>query len=79
MEGEMFGREGGTQAADPAAPGQTYSGDLQEASNKRIADRLASFGYAFANVTANPESTARSAKSPSPSSSIRASAPTCAT
>lgn len=55
MEGEMFGREAELQQLILLKPGQTYSGDLQEASNKRIADRLASFGYAFANVTANPE------------------------
>jgi outer membrane protein insertion porin family len=55
MDGEMFGREAELRNLVLLAPGQTYSGDLQEASNKRIADRLASFGYAFANVTANPE------------------------
>ena len=55
MDGEMFGREGELKDLVLLKPGQTYSGDLQEASNKRIADRLASFGYAFANVTANPE------------------------
>ena len=55
MDGEMFGREEELKRLILLAPGQTYSGDLQEASNKRIADRLASFGYAFANVTANPE------------------------
>jgi outer membrane protein insertion porin family len=55
MDGEMFGREEELKNLVLLKPGQTYSGDLQEASNKRIADRLASFGYAFANVTANPE------------------------
>jgi outer membrane protein insertion porin family len=55
MDGEMFGREQELRQLVLLAPGQTYSGDLQEASNKRISDRLASFGYAFANVTANPE------------------------
>jgi outer membrane protein insertion porin family len=55
MDGEMFGREQELKDLVLLRPGQTYSGDLQEASNKRIADRLASFGYAFANVTANPE------------------------
>jgi outer membrane protein insertion porin family len=55
MEGEMFGREAELRQLILLNPGQTYSGDLQEASNKRISDRLASFGYAFANVTANPE------------------------
>jgi len=55
MDGELFGREQELKNLILLKPGQTYSGDLQEASNKRIADRLASFGYAFANVTANPE------------------------
>jgi outer membrane protein insertion porin family len=55
MDGELFGREEELKNLILLKPGQTYSGDLQEASNKRIADRLASFGYAFANVTANPE------------------------
>ena len=55
MDGELFGREQELKNLVLLKPGQTYSGDLQEASNKRIADRLASFGYAFANVTANPE------------------------
>jgi outer membrane protein insertion porin family len=55
MDGETFGREQELKNLILLKPGQTYSGDLQEASNKRIADRLASFGYAFANVTANPE------------------------
>ncbi|MFL6634119.1 MAG: outer membrane protein assembly factor BamA [Massilia sp.] len=55
MDGELFGREEELKNLILLKAGQTYSGDLQEASNKRIADRLASFGYAFANVTANPE------------------------
>ncbi|MGB9110406.1 MAG: outer membrane protein assembly factor BamA, partial [Telluria sp.] len=55
MEGETFGREAELKQLILLRPGQTYSGELLEASNKRISDRLASFGYAFANVTANPE------------------------
>jgi len=55
LEGETFGREAELRQLILLRAGQTYSGELQEASNKRIADRLASFGYAFANVTANPE------------------------
>jgi len=55
LEGETFGREEELKQLILLRPGQTYSGELQEASNKRISDRLASFGYAFANVTANPE------------------------
>jgi outer membrane protein insertion porin family len=55
LEGETFGREEELKQLILLRAGQTYSGELQEASNKRISDRLASFGYAFANVTANPE------------------------
>ncbi|MFC5548879.1 outer membrane protein assembly factor BamA [Massilia aerilata] len=55
MEGETFGREEELKQLILLRPGQTYSGELLEASNKRISDRLASFGYAFANVNANPE------------------------
>ena len=55
LEGETFGREEELRNLILLKPGQTYSGELQEASSKRISDRLASFGYAFANVTANPE------------------------
>jgi len=55
MDGEMFGREDELRNLVLLKPGETFSGELQEASSKRISDRLASFGYAFANVTANPE------------------------
>ncbi len=55
LEGETFGREQELKQLILLRPGATYSGELLEASNKRISDRLASFGYAFANVNANPE------------------------
>jgi outer membrane protein insertion porin family len=55
MEGETFGREEELKQLILLRAGQTYSGELLEASNKRISERLASFGYAFANVTANPD------------------------
>ncbi|MGG7606662.1 outer membrane protein assembly factor BamA [Massilia sp. BKSP1R2A-1] len=55
LEGETFGREEELSRLILLKPGKTYSGDLQEATNKLIADRLGTFGYAFANVTANPE------------------------
>jgi outer membrane protein insertion porin family len=55
LEGEMFGREAELKTLLLLRPGQTYSGELLTASNKRIADRLGTFGYAFANVNANPE------------------------
>jgi len=55
LEGEMFGREEELKELIVLQPGKSYVGDLQEATNKLIADRLGTFGYAFANVTANPE------------------------
>ncbi len=55
MDGEMFGREAELRQLILLKPGETYSGALQTESNKRIADRLGTFGYAFANVNANPE------------------------
>jgi len=55
LEGEMFGREEELKDLIVLEPGKTYVGDLQEATNKLISDRLGTFGYAFANVTANPE------------------------
>ena len=55
LEGEMFGREEELKGLILLQPGKTYVGDLQEGTNKLISDRLGTFGYAFANVTANPE------------------------
>jgi outer membrane protein insertion porin family len=55
MEGEMFGREDELKSLILLKPGQTYSGEMLTASNKRISDRMGTFGYAFANVNANPE------------------------
>ena len=55
LEGETFGREDELRQLILLEPGKPYSGALQEATNKRIANRLATFGYAFANVNANPE------------------------
>jgi outer membrane protein insertion porin family len=55
LEGEMFGREEELKSLLLLRPGSTYSGELLTESNKRIADRLGTFGYAFANVNANPE------------------------
>ncbi|MET0983754.1 MAG: outer membrane protein assembly factor BamA, partial [Telluria sp.] len=55
LEGETFGREEELRQLIVLQPGKPYSGALQEASNKRIAARLGTFGYAFASVNANPE------------------------
>jgi outer membrane protein insertion porin family len=55
LDGEMFGRENELKSLILLHPGKPYSGELLTESNKRIADRLGTFGYAFANVNANPE------------------------
>jgi len=55
FEGEMFGREEELKALNLLRTGDVYSGALLTATNKRIQDRLATFGYAFANVNANPD------------------------
>ena len=55
LDGEMFGREEELKSLLLLRPGATYSGELLTESNKRISDRLGTFGYAFANVNANPE------------------------
>ncbi|MFC5460936.1 outer membrane protein assembly factor BamA [Massilia niabensis] len=55
LEGETFGREEELRQLILLQPGKPYSGALQEATNKRIAARLGTFGYAFASVNANPE------------------------
>jgi outer membrane protein insertion porin family len=55
LEGEMFGREEELKTLLLLKPGKVYSGELLTATNKRLADRLGTFGYAFANVNANPE------------------------
>jgi outer membrane protein insertion porin family len=55
LEGEMFGREDELKSLLLLRKGSTYSGELLTESNKRIADRMGTFGYAFANVNANPE------------------------
>jgi outer membrane protein insertion porin family len=55
MDGETFGREDELQSLILLHPGDTYSGEALTASNKRIQDRMGNFGYAFANVNANPD------------------------
>jgi outer membrane protein insertion porin family len=55
LDGEMFGREEELKTLLLLRAGSTYSGELLTESNKRISDRLGTFGYAFANVNANPE------------------------
>jgi outer membrane protein insertion porin family len=55
LEGELFGRETELRSLILLKEGATYSGEALTESNKRISDRLGNFGYAFANVNANPD------------------------
>jgi len=55
FEGEMFGREDELRQLVLLRSGKTYSGAALTATNKLITERLGTFGYAFANVNANPE------------------------
>ena len=55
FEGEMFGREEELRSLLLLKKGEVYSGAQLTDGNKRISDRMGTFGYAFANVNANPE------------------------
>ena len=55
LEGEMFGREAEMASLIQLKKGDVYSGEKLTASTKSIAERLGNFGYAFANVNANPQ------------------------
>jgi len=55
LEGEMFGREEELKSLIELKPGDVYSGEKLAESVKRISERMGNFGYAFANVNANPE------------------------
>jgi outer membrane protein insertion porin family len=55
FDGETFGREAELRSLVLLKKGETYSGERLTATNKLISDRLGTFGYAFANVNANPE------------------------
>jgi outer membrane protein insertion porin family len=55
FEGEMFGREEELRQLVLLRRGEIYSGERLTATNKLISDRLGTFGYAFANVNANPD------------------------
>jgi len=54
LEGETFGREDELKQLILLKQGDVYSGELLTESNKRISDRMGTFGYAFANVNADP-------------------------
>jgi outer membrane protein insertion porin family len=55
LEGEMFGREEELKSLVQLKSGDVYSGEKLAESVKKISERMGNFGYAFANVNANPE------------------------
>ncbi len=55
LEGEMLGREEELAKLVTLKKGEPYSGEKMTASTKSITERMGVFGYAFANVNANPE------------------------
>ncbi|WP_034297426.1 outer membrane protein assembly factor BamA [Herbaspirillum sp. RV1423] len=54
LDGEMFGMEGDLAALVQLKKGDVYSGAKLTESTKKISERMGNFGYAFANVNANP-------------------------
>ena len=55
MEGEMLGRNAEFENLMLLKAGDVYSGKKLTDSIKKISERMGNFGYAFANVNANPE------------------------
>ncbi|MGE5651611.1 MAG: outer membrane protein assembly factor BamA, partial [Bacillota bacterium] len=55
LDGEMFGREQELKSLVELKKGDVYSGEKLAESVKKISERMGNFGYAFANVNANPE------------------------
>ena len=55
LEGEMLGREEELKSLMQLKAGDVYSGEKLAESTKKISERMGNFGYAFANVNANPE------------------------
>lgn len=55
LEGEMFGRQEELKSLMQLKSGDVYSGQKLAESIKKISERMGNFGYAFANVNANPE------------------------
>lgn len=55
LEGEMFGRDAEMASLVQLKAGDVYSGEKLTASTKNITERMGNFGYAFANVNANPQ------------------------
>ncbi|MBP0597114.1 outer membrane protein assembly factor BamA [Herbaspirillum sp. LeCh32-8] len=54
LEGEMFGMDQELSSLMQLKKGDVYSGSKLTDSTKKIGERLGNFGYAFANVNANP-------------------------
>jgi len=54
LDGEMFGMEKDLATSIELKKGDVYSGSKLTDSTKKIGERLGNFGYAFANVNANP-------------------------
>lgn len=55
LEGETFGRDVEFKSLISLKSGETYSAAKLTESTKRITERMGNFGYAFANVNANPD------------------------
>ncbi len=55
LEGELLGREAELKSLVDLKKGDVYSGEKLAESVKKISERMGTFGYAFANVNANPE------------------------
>jgi outer membrane protein insertion porin family len=55
LEGEMLGREEELKSLIQLKKGDVYSGEKLTDSTKKISEYMGNFGYAFANVNANPE------------------------
>lgn len=55
IQGETLGREQELAGLVQLKKGEVYSGEKLTASTKAISERMGNFGYAFANVNANPE------------------------
>jgi outer membrane protein insertion porin family len=54
LDGETFGRQEELSSLVLLKKGSIYNAALLTESTKRITDRMGNFGYAFANVNANP-------------------------
>ncbi|MET3116415.1 outer membrane protein insertion porin family [Undibacterium sp. GrIS 1.8] len=55
LEGEVFGREDELKSLLSLKSGDIYNAARLTDSTKRISERMGNFGYAFANVNANPQ------------------------